>query len=72
MTIIMFLFTMMQDYSDNLIIQQYKDNLVTLTPGIGMHEFCKETNLLIEDNFHPTTQGHKQIAEQVLDFIIKK
>ncbi|MBL96339.1 MAG: hypothetical protein CMF52_00820 [Legionellales bacterium] len=68
----MFLFTVMQDYSDNLIIQQYKDNLVTLNPGIGMHEFCKEKNLLIDDNFHPSTQGHKQIAEQVLDFITKK
>lgn len=67
----MFLFTMMHDYSDNPIIQQYKDNLVSLDPGIGMYEFCKETNLLSEDNFHPSTQGYKQIAQQVLHFIKK-
>jgi hypothetical protein len=64
-----FVFTMMTDYSTNAIISQHTNNLVLLEPGGGMYEFCKTNNLLSDDNFHPSVQGHEQIAKQVYNFL---
>lgn len=66
-----FVFTMMENYLGNQLIQKHKHHLVSLDPGKGMYEFCKAKQLLAEDNFHPSIEGHKQIANQVYNFIKK-
>ena len=66
-----FVFTLMKDYTDLSVIQQYRDHLVPM-PGNGMYEFCKGINGLSNDKFHPSTNGHQAVAELAYNFIHKK
>ncbi len=70
-----FYFTMMRDYRANKylgpVIEKFKDHFVDLDPGSGMYEYALALNSLRPDNAHPTTNGHKLIAEQLLNIINK-
>jgi hypothetical protein len=52
------------------VVEKYKHNLIELTPGNNMIEFCKLTNSNVSryDN-HPSALGHELIASQVWENI---
>jgi len=62
-------FVMMRNYLDNPLIKQHQHNLVDLSPGSGMYEFCRDQQLLSADNFHPSQAGYRVIAQHVYDHI---
>lgn len=66
-----YIFTTLEDYTDLPLIQSNLNHMVTLDSTNGMYEYCNANNLLSTDNFHPSTEGHKQIAEHVYNFIKK-
>ena len=67
-----FAFTLMQDYLNYPIINEYQNFCVPL-PYKGMYEFCKSIGETVSvTDMHPTTAGHLEIANLTKDFLEDK
>lgn len=42
-----------------------RNNLLIKFEGKNMHEFCKEHDMLSDDNFHPSVEGYRVISEHI-------
>lgn len=66
-----FKFLLMSDYTSHIhlgpVIKKFQSHMIDLNPGIGMKEFVENFNLNTDDKFHPDAQGHKLIANKVLE-----
>jgi hypothetical protein len=66
-----FRFLTMSEYSTPKylapVIQRYKHNMVDLFPGTGMQQYVSMLNLNTIDGFHPDLNGHRAIADCVIE-----
>lgn len=67
-----FRFTLCMDFTRDAIlapvIEKYQQYLVSLEDGIGIREFVVARNLT-HDACHPTVEGHKHIADKVIQHL---
>lgn len=66
-----FKFLLMSDYTTHPtltpVISSFSNNLIKLTPGIGMREFSNAINNLHSDGWHPGIEAHRAIADCVIN-----
>jgi len=71
---IKFYFLTMNDFSQTRlqkVIDKFDSRHIQLTPGKSMLEYCQITNsCLSANNFHPSIDAHKKIADQVYNHIV--
>lgn len=53
-------------------LENRSDRWIQFDHQIGMHDYCKEFGMLINDNFHPDLQGYEMIANFVNQHIKEK
>ena len=51
-------------------LQSNTDNWIRFDEYLSMNAYGKKLDLLMDDNFHLTVQGHKEISEQISTKII--
>jgi len=69
-----FYFMMMRDYINDEtlgpIIEEFKEHLITFEPGPSMIDWARETsNTRSNSDHHPSTNGHKLIADMIYNKI---
>ena len=66
----------MRDYSDHdtlgPVLKRFKQNRIDLDPGGNMADHVKQLGMNSLDNFHPDRQGHRSIADQVIQALERK